>query len=112
MFNRFRTFLAQRRQYGLILVHIFVILGLVAAGGVARLADSYFNRGVVAGTSELSPIPYTDLNPVGVNTFLDQEPDPEVVKRSMDMISVCWHWIHSADLRLVRHRTNRKRRLP
>lgn len=87
MSGRLRRLRAGGRQYGLILVHLAVLVGLIAAGGVATLADDYFNRGVVAGVSGLDPIPHTDLNPVGVNTFLDQEPDPEVVERSMDMIA-------------------------
>ena len=87
MSRLFRTVRARVRSYGLILFHIFVILGLIAASGVAQLADDYFNRGVAAGIADLDPIPHTDLNPVGVNTFLDQEPDPEVVERSLDMIA-------------------------
>ena len=87
MIKRIRSIMVKRRRVLLTAFHVVVILGLIAAGGVAQLADDYFNRGVVAGTSDLEPIPHTDLNPVGVNTFLDQEPDPGVVERSMEMIA-------------------------
>lgn len=87
MFSRIRTFLVQRQSLLLVLFHVTVIFGLLAGLGGAQIADEYFNRGVAADISDLEPIPHTDLNPVGVNTFLDQEPDPEVVERSMDMIA-------------------------
>ena len=87
MLKRFRLIMAKRRRAGLAAFHVIVIAGLIIAGGVAQLADDYFNRGVVAGTSNLEPIPHTDINPVGINTFLDQEPDPAVVERSIEMIA-------------------------
>ncbi|MEZ4522503.1 MAG: cellulase family glycosylhydrolase [Thermomicrobiales bacterium] len=87
MLDRVRIYISRKRDIGIAVFHAFVIVGLLIGLGGAQLADQYFNRGVVAGTSALDPIPFTDVNPVGVNTFLDQEPDPEVVERSMDMIS-------------------------
>ncbi|CAN5648188.1 hypothetical protein BH23CHL2_BH23CHL2_23240 [soil metagenome] len=87
MRSRLRELLVRKRDILLVVVHVIVIMGLVAVAGAAQLAEQYFNRGVAAGTSDLDPIPYTDLNPVGVNTFFDQEPDPEVVEQSMDMIA-------------------------
>ncbi len=82
-----RAFVKRQSALLHVLVHVVVIAGLLAGVGVARIADDYFNRGVTAGTADLDPIPHTDLNPVGVNTFLDQEPDPAVVERSLDMIA-------------------------
>lgn len=67
-------------------IHVVVIAGLVLSMVAAWLADDYFNRGVAAG-NDLEPIPHTDVNPMGVNTFLNEEPDPDVVERSLDMIA-------------------------
>ena len=66
-------------------IHILIILGLIGGLVVATVANGYFNRGVVAGTN-LQPIPHTDVNPMGVNTFLDQEADPAKVSRELQMI--------------------------
>ncbi|HLT18502.1 MAG TPA: hypothetical protein VKZ96_03515 [Thermomicrobiales bacterium] len=86
MIARVRQFVWRRRDLLVVVLHIAVILGLILGLVGAQLADGYFNRGVTAGI-RMDPIPHTDLNPMGVNTFLDQEPDPEVVRRSMDMIA-------------------------
>ena len=66
-------------------IHILIILGLIGGLVVATVANGYFNRGVVASTN-LQPIPHTDVNPMGVNTFLDQEADPAKVSRELQMI--------------------------
>lgn len=67
-------------------LHLAVILGLLGSMVVAWFARDYFNRGVASGP-DLEPIPYTDVNPMGVNTFLNEEADPENVERSLDMIA-------------------------
>ena len=67
-------------------LHLAVIAGLLVALAGSRLAEAYFTRGVAAG-NDLEPIPYTDLNPMGVNTFLNEEVDPVAVERSLDMIA-------------------------
>ena len=67
-------------------LHVLVIAGLLLSMVAAWFAEDYFTRGVAAGP-DLEPIPHTDLNPMGVNTFLNEEPDPEVVERSLDMIA-------------------------
>ncbi len=66
-------------------IHILVILGLIGGLIAANIANGYFNRGVSARAG-LQPIPHTDVNPMGVNTFLDQEPDPANVSRELQMI--------------------------
>jgi hypothetical protein len=58
-----------------IAVHLLVIAALTGALFATHVADGYFNRGVASG-ADAQPIPYTDVNPLAVNTFLDQEADP------------------------------------
>jgi hypothetical protein len=67
-------------------LHLLVILGLLASLALSLLAGRYFTRGVETAEAG-STIPYTDLNPLGVNTFLQDEPDPEKVRRTLDMIA-------------------------
>lgn len=66
-------------------LHLLVIAGLTGGLFATSIADGYFNRGVESG-EEARPIPYTDVNPLAVNTFLDQEADPANVQRSLEMI--------------------------
>ncbi len=67
-------------------LHLLVIAGLLLTLVATWFAQGYFTRGVAAG-ADLTPIPYTDINPMGVNTFLNEEADPENVERSLDMIA-------------------------
>ncbi|HUY99201.1 MAG TPA: cellulase family glycosylhydrolase [Thermomicrobiaceae bacterium] len=67
-------------------LHLAVLLGLLASGGAAIFADGYFNQGVSTGASA-QPIPHTDLNPLGINAFLNEEVDPARVQQSLDMIA-------------------------
>lgn len=67
-------------------LHLTVLAGLLVALVGAQLAEGYFSRGVAAG-ADLTPIPFTDVNPMGVNTFLNEEADPAAVERSLDMIA-------------------------
>lgn len=67
-------------------LHLLVILGLLASLAASIVAGRYFTRGVETAEAG-SAIPYTDLNPLGVNTFLQDEPDPEKVRRTLDMIA-------------------------
>jgi hypothetical protein len=66
-------------------LHLLVIVALTGALFATHLADGYFNRGVESG-SGAQPIPYTDVNPLAVNTFLDQEVDPANVERTLEMV--------------------------
>jgi len=66
--------------------HVLVLLGLIGSLGVAALSQPYFTRGVEA-SEDLQPIPHTDVNPLGVNTLLNEEADPEKVERTLDMIA-------------------------
>jgi hypothetical protein len=68
-----------------IAVHLLVIAALTGALFATHVADGYFNRGVASG-ADAHPIPYTDVNPLAVNTFLDQEADPANVQRTLEMI--------------------------
>jgi hypothetical protein len=67
-------------------LHFVVLAGLLATLGISQLAEGYFTRGV-STSRDFAPIPYTDGNPMAVNTFLDLEADPAVVERSLDMIA-------------------------
>ena len=67
-------------------LHLLVVAGLVLSLVATWFAQDYFTRGVAAGP-DLEPIPHTDVNPMGINTFLNEEPDPDVVERSLDMIA-------------------------
>lgn len=75
-----------RRGWFRIGLHLLVILGLIATTGAAVYADRYFNRGV-AETADLSPIRDTDVNPMGINTLLNEEVDPAKIDQSLDMIA-------------------------
>lgn len=74
------------RRWVRVILHLLVLAGLLASLGIVPYAEPYFSRGVDPGTS-LKPIPNTDVNPLGVNTFLNEEADPAKVKRTMDMIA-------------------------
>ena len=68
------------------LLHAFAALALALTAAGAMVAEPYFTRGVATGAA-WNPIPYTGGNPMGVNTFLNEEPDPAVVDRSLQMIA-------------------------
>ncbi len=65
--------------------HIVAISGLAGTLLLVPVAEGYYTRGVATGPAYDS-IPHTDVNPMGINTFLNEEPDPAVVERSLDMI--------------------------
>src|SRR3954471_14204043 len=69
-----------------VLLHIVALVGLCGTAIVADLAEDFFTRGVENAPS-WPPVPYTSGNPMGINTFLNEEPDPAVVARSLDMIA-------------------------
>ncbi len=68
-----------------------VVLHVAALGGLAMaivgsyVAEPYFTRGAETG-STWDPIPWTGENPMAVNTFLNDEPDPANVERTLDMV--------------------------
>ena len=66
-------------------LHIVAIAGLVATLLLVPVAEEFYTRGVATGRA-WNPIPHTNVNPMGINTFLNEEPDPAVVERSLDMI--------------------------
>ncbi|HEU4793206.1 MAG TPA: cellulase family glycosylhydrolase, partial [Nitrolancea sp.] len=74
------------RRWVRVTLHLLVLVGLLASLGATPYAEPYFSRGVDPGT-DLKPIPHTDVNPLGVNTFLNEEADPAKVKRTLDMIA-------------------------
>ncbi len=82
--SRLRRLLA--RPWVRLAVHLLVLAGLLVMLGGTLLAEPYFTRGVAVG-DELPPIPHTDVNPLGINTHLQDEGDPAKVERSLDMIA-------------------------
>ena len=68
------------------LLHLFTIVALIGTLLIAQQAESYFTRGV-ATPEDLALIPWTDGPMMGINTFLNEEADPAIVERSLDMIA-------------------------
>lgn len=68
------------------LLHASALAGLTGTLALTWVAEPYFNRGVVA-PADYTTLPWTDVNPLAINTFLNEEPDPVVVERSIDMIA-------------------------
>src|SRR5690242_12877992 len=68
-----------------IALHVIAALALTLAAAGVVVAQPYFTRGVASGNA-WDPLPYTDGNPMGVNVFLNEEPDPAVINRSLDTI--------------------------
>ena len=67
------------------LFRLALLLVLIGALGLSWLADGYFNRGVASGAN-LTPIPNTDVNPLGVNTLMNDD-DPATIDRTLDMVA-------------------------
>jgi O-antigen ligase len=57
-----------------------------SVGGLVLVsfADSYFHAGVAWGR-DTPPVPLADVNPMGVNLFLEKEVEPEKVVQTLDM---------------------------
>ena len=70
----------------LVALHAFVILGLVASLPANIVASRTMTRGIETGEQAV-PIAHTDVNPLGINTFLQAEPDPNKVAQMLDMIA-------------------------
>ncbi|HYI15429.1 MAG TPA: cellulase family glycosylhydrolase [Thermomicrobiales bacterium] len=68
-----------------VVLHVVAITGLVGTLLLVPVAEEFYTRGVATGRA-WHPIPHTNVNPMGINTFLNEEPDPEVVEQSLDMI--------------------------
>ncbi|HEX5167277.1 MAG TPA: cellulase family glycosylhydrolase [Thermomicrobiales bacterium] len=66
-------------------LHLVAIAGLVGTLLLVPVAEGFYTRGVATGRA-WHPIPHTDVHRMGINTFLNEEPDPAVVERSLDMI--------------------------
>jgi polysaccharide biosynthesis protein PslG len=75
-----------RRRWLLIGFQALVVAGLIASLVINYYHQQYMTRGVSYG-HDSNPIPHTDVNPLGVNTFLHEEADPENIERTLDMIA-------------------------
>ena len=67
-------------------LHLIVTVGLIGCLLFSGYANDYFTRGIATGVA-FNPIPFTAVNPMGINTFLNEEADPAVVEQSLDMIA-------------------------
>jgi len=66
-------------------IGLFFLLALLAAGlGLVLWMDNAFQRGVAWG-ADLPRIPQADVPPLGVNLFLDREPDEATIRRTLEM---------------------------
>lgn len=81
-----KTFRARPGYWAVVLFHLAVIAGLIAAMPLSVVAHRMAVRGIETG-EETIPIPLTDVNPLGINTFLQAEPDPARVAQMLDMIA-------------------------
>lgn len=64
---------------------LFLLLTLFTAGlGLVLWLDNAFQRGVAWG-ADLPRIPLADVPPLGVNLFLDREPDEAATRRTLEM---------------------------
>jgi polysaccharide biosynthesis protein PslG len=75
-----------RNRTVLIGLHAVVIVGLLVSVFITIFHHSYMTRGV-SFSPPPEPIPHTDVNPLGVNTFLHEEVEFENVERSMEMLA-------------------------
>ncbi len=63
----------------------FLLLALLTAGlGLVLGLDNAFQRGIAWG-ADLPRIPQADVPPLGVNLFLDREPDEAAIRRTLEM---------------------------
>ena len=81
-----RWFADRYRNLSLVVLHALVILGLVASIPANIVAFRTMTRGIETGEQAV-PIAHTDVNPLGINTFLQAEPDPDKVAQMLDMIA-------------------------
>jgi hypothetical protein len=81
-----RWFADRYRNLWLVVLHALVILGLVASIPANIVAFRTMTRGIETGEQAV-PIAHTDVNPLGINTFLQAEPDPDKVAQMLDMIA-------------------------
>lgn len=64
-----------------------LVLFAASLGGLTLTAyGDQLENGGVSYNAPAEPVPYTAVNPLGVNTFLEKEVDPANVVRSLDMI--------------------------
>jgi polysaccharide biosynthesis protein PslG len=67
-------------------LHLLVILGLIVSIVLTVFHQRYMTRGTTFTPTE-RPIPHTGVNPLGANTFLHEEVNPERVDQTLDLIA-------------------------
>lgn len=85
--RRLRKFLAPVWSNPVARCLLALALFAASLGGLALTAygDQLENSGIVY-ERPAQPIPLTDVNPLGTNTFLEKEADPQNVVRTLDMV--------------------------
>lgn len=85
--RRLRKFLAPvwSNTVARCLVALFLFAASLGGLSLTAYGDQLENGGIVY-ERPAQPIPHTDVNPMGINTFLEKEPDPTNVVRSLDMV--------------------------
>lgn len=73
---------------------LFLLLALLTAGlSLTLWLDNVHGRGVAWG-ADLPRIPQADVPPLGVNLFLDREPDEAAIRRTLEMAAQMGaHWV-------------------
>lgn len=75
-----------RNRLLLIAIHCVIIVGLIASIMITVSHQRYMIRGTTFDPAG-DVIPHTDHNPLGVNTFLHEEVDPDRIEQTLDMIA-------------------------
>jgi polysaccharide biosynthesis protein PslG len=75
-----------RNRLFLIAIHCVVIVGLITSAIITVAHQRYMIRGTTFEPSG-EVLAHTGVNPLGVNTFLHEEVEPERVEQTLDMIA-------------------------
>jgi hypothetical protein len=85
--SRVKSFFAQVMDHPVLRVVLALALLVTSTGSMAlaAYADDYVNGGVTWGAGA-SAVPLADVNPMGVNLFLEKEVEQEKVVKTLEMV--------------------------
>ena len=90
---------------------VLLVTSVAPLVGVS-FADNYVNGGVAWDNGSPAPsVPLADVDPMGVNLFLEKEPDRANVVKSLDIAAGRRLQVDTAGFRLERHRDQRQGQL-